>query len=408
MKKKNEGIMKTSKIKLSLASCIVVLAFIIATLAAALCAAAPVLVANAATDFKGIGKAAYLMDYGTGTVIYARNENERLPIASMVKIMTAMLTLEAVERGDVTLDDDVTISENSASMGGSQVFLDAHTTHKLKDLLRTVIVASANDSCVALAEHIEGSVEAFVAKMNMRAKELGMENTVFKNCTGLPAAEAFSCAKDAATMFSQLIKYPVYFDYAKVWLEDYEHPDGRKTTITNTNKLVRFYDGCDGGKTGYTSEAKFCLTATAKRKDMRVIAVMIGADSSKVRNAAVSSMFDYAFANYSNEILLKAGEDIENTVEVLGGKQNTIRLTVEKDVSQFMSRQEGGSYELKYELPTAVKAPVQYGDVVGKVYLVKDGVVVTETNVIANETVQRMSLFDAIGIIGKQWSTQAK
>ena len=236
-------------------------------------------VCEAATDFKTVGKSAYMVDYATDTVLYARNENERLPIASMVKIMTSLLTLEAVERGDISLDDDVEISQNSASMGGSQVFLDAGTTHKAGELLKTVIVASANDSCVALAEHISGSVENFVAKMNARAKELGMNDTSFKNCTGLPAAESFSSAKDVSVMFRQLVKHKEYFEYAKIWLEDYKHPDGRTTTITNTNKLVRFYQGCDGGKTGFTSEAKFCLCATAKKSDMRVVAVVIGAES---------------------------------------------------------------------------------------------------------------------------------
>jgi len=400
--------MKHTKLKLSVLSAAVVTLFIFAAIATAVLSAIAQQdkVAEAATDFKTVGKAAYLVDYGTGTVIYSRNENQRLPIASMVKIMTAMLTLEAVERGDASLDDDVTVSKEAASMGGSQVFLDADTTHKLGDLLRTVVVASANDSCVALAEHLEGSVGGFVAKMNARAKELGMENTSFKNCTGLPAAESFSCAKDVAKMFSMLLEYPTYFEYAKVWLEDYEHPDGRKTTITNTNKLVRFYNGCDGGKTGFTSEAKFCLSATAKRNDMRVIAVVIGADSSKVRNAAVSAMFDYAFANYNNEILLKAGENIENSIEVAGGKKSTIDITVERDVAQFMSRQESAAYELKFELPSVIKAPVKAGDVIGKVYLVKDGVVVSETAVVANETVDRMSLFDAIGEIGKHWATR--
>lgn len=170
-----------NKIKISIMSIAVVAMFIIATLIATFASTAAALVAEAATDFRSVGKAAYLLDYGTGTVIYSRNENQRLPIASMMKIMTALLTFEAIERGDVTLDDEVKISENAASMGGSQVFLDADTTHKLGDLLRTVIVASANDSCVALAEHIEGSVGGFVAKMNARAKELGMNNTAFKN-----------------------------------------------------------------------------------------------------------------------------------------------------------------------------------------------------------------------------------
>ena len=389
-------------------SIFVVAAFVIATLIATFASTADMFVAEAATDFRSIGKAAYLIDYGTGSVIYARNENDRLPIASMMKIMTVLLTFEAVERGEASLDDDVAVSENASSMGGSQVFLDANTTHKLGDLLRTVIVASANDSCVAIAEHLECSVEGFVAKMNARAKELGMNNTSFKNCTGLPAAEAYSSARDVSVMFSKLMKYPVYFEYAKVWLEDYAHPDGRKTTITNTNKLVKFYNGCDGGKTGYTSEAKFCLSATAMRNGMRVIAVVIGADSSKVRNSAVSAMFDYAFANYSNQILLKAGENMENNLEVTGGKSNRIALTVDRDLTQFISKQDSGKYEVKVELPGSVKAPVKAGDAVGKAYLVKDGVVVNEVTVVANETVERMSLFDAIGIIGKNWSTQAK
>lgn len=365
-------------------------------------------VANAATDFSAVGKAAYLMDVATGTVMYARNETERLPIASMVKIMTATLTLEAVDRGEISLDDDVTVSDEAASMGGSQVFLQAGDVHKVDDLLKTVIVASANDSCVALAQHIAGSVSRFVARMNARAAELGMKDTSFKNCTGLPAPESYSCAKDVATMFAALIKHPHYFDHAAVWLEDYNHPDGRVTTITNTNKLIRFYNGCDGGKTGYTSEAKFCLSATAKRDNMRVIAVMIGADSAKNRNAAVSSMFDHAFQVYSNEVLLKEGSEIDNDVEVVGGKKNDIRLTVNKDVTAFINGAVDDNYEIRYELPERIKAPVKQGDAVGKAFLVKNGEVIGEYTVIAMEDIARRNLFDSIGDIGDNWNTHAR
>lgn len=362
-------------------------------------------VCEAATDFKTVGKSAYMVDYATGTVLYARNENERLPIASMVKIMTSLLTLEAVERGDISLDDDVEISQNSASMGGSQVFLDAGTTHKAGELLKTVIVASANDSCVALAEHISGSVENFVTEMNARAKELGMNDTAFKNCTGLPAAESFSSAKDVSVMFRQLVKHKEYFEYAKIWLEDYKHPDGRTTTITNTNKLVRFYQGCDGGKTGFTSEAKFCLCATAKKSDMRVVAVVIGADSSKIRNAAISSMFDYAFSNFANEIMLKSGENLDVRLAVSGGKSKDIALGVERDVARFVARDDNAKYEIKFDLPSSVKAPVKKGDKVGEAYLLKDGVVIDKVGIVANEDVARLNLFDAIGEIAKNWST---
>lgn len=362
-------------------------------------------VCDAATDFKTVGKSAYMVDYATDTVLYARNENERLPIASMVKIMTSLLTLEAVERGDISLDDDVKISQNSASMGGSQVFLDAGTTHKAGELLKTVIVASANDSCVALAEHISGSVENFVAKMNARAKALGMNDTSFKNCTGLPAAESFSSAKDVSVMFRQLVKHKEYFEYAKIWLEDYKHTDGRTTTITNTNKLVRFYQGCDGGKTGFTGEAKFCLCATAKKSDMRVVAVVIGAESSKIRNAAISSMFDYAFSNFANEIMLKSGENLDVRLAVSGGKSKDIALGVERDLARFVARDDKAKYEIKFDLPSSVKAPVKRGDQVGEAYLIKDGVVIDRVGVVANEDVARLNLFDAIGEIAKNWST---
>ncbi len=377
---------------------------VLASLGAGLCAAG---VSFAATDLKTVGKAAYMIDAASGTVIYARNEKERLPIASMVKIMTSLLTLEAVDRGEASFDDVVTVSEEAAGMGGSQVFLDAGSEHKLGDLLKTVIVASANDSCVALAEHLSGSVSAFVANMNKRAKELGMRDTNFKNCTGLPAAESFSCARDVAVMFGELIKHPAYFNYACIWMEDYMHPSGRSTSISNTNKLVRFYRGCDGGKTGYTSEAKFCLAATAKRDDMRIIAVMIGAPSSKERNAAVSAMFDEAFGNYTTNVLLKAGEPLDRTVCVAGGKKDSLSLSAASDVAKFMSRNDSASYELRFDLPDSVKAPVKRGDKIGSAYLVKDGEILSETDIVANEDVRRMSLFDAIGEIGRHWGTVA-
>lgn len=363
---------------------------------------------GASIDFKSVGKASYLVDVNSGYVLYERNQNERLPIASMVKIMTTLLTFEAVENGEISLDDDVTISENSAGMGGSQVFLDAGSVHKVRELVKSIIVASANDSCVAVAEHICGSTERFVERMNDRAKSLGMSNTQFKNCTGLPCAESFSCAKDVATMFAKLIEHPIYFEFAKIWLEDYVHPDGRVTSITNTNKLVRFYNGCDGGKTGFTSEAKFCLSATAKREDMRVIAVVIGADSSKVRNSAVSAMFDYAFANFSNEIMLKEGERLNIDVNVISGKQGQVAVGAQSNLTRFVARDDNAVYDVKFEVANSVKAPVKVGDVLGKAHLVKDGVVVDSVNVVALERVDSRTFFDVIGDIAENWASQSR
>lgn len=353
-----------------------------------------------AEGFSAEGRSAYLVDAATFTPLYAKNENERLPIASMVKIMTVLLTLEAVDRGELSLDEKVPVSENAASMGGSQVFLDAGTEHRAGDLLKSVIVASANDSCVALAERVSGSVEGFVSDMNARAAELGMKDTRFANCTGLPAAESFSTAHDVALMFREVIRHPVYFEDAGVWLEDYVHPDGRTTVMTNTNKLVKFYNGCDGGKTGFTSEAKFCLAATAERDGMRVIAVVAGADSSKSRFNAVSSMFNHAFGSFKVEKLLGAGELAAQRVKVAGGKERSVGVTVSEDIVRLAPRSDKAAAELRLELPDKVKAPVRKGDVVGKGYLVVDGTAVREFDLVAAEDVARASIWDLFRRIG--------
>lgn len=353
-----------------------------------------------AEGFSAEGRSAYLVDAVTFTPLYAKNENERLPIASMVKIMTVLLTLEAVDRGELSLDEKVPVSENAASMGGSQVFLDAGTEHRVGDLLKSVIVASANDSCVALAERVSGSVEGFVSDMNARAAELGMKDTRFANCTGLPAAESFSTAHDVALMFREVIRHPVYFEDAGVWLEDYVHPDGRTTVMTNTNKLVKFYNGCDGGKTGFTSEAKFCLAATAERDGMRVIAVVAGADSSKSRFNAVSSMFNHAFGSFKAEKLLGAGELAAQRVKVAGGKERSVGVTVSEDIVRLAPRSDKAAAELRLELPDKVKAPVRKGDVVGKGYVVVDGTAVREFDLVAAEDVARASIWDLFRRIG--------
>ena len=353
-----------------------------------------------AEGFSAEGRSAYLVDAATFTPLYAKNENERLPIASMVKIMTVLLTLEAVDRGELSLDEKVPVSENAASMGGSQVFLDAGTEHRAGDLLKSVIVASANDSCVALAERVSGSVEGFVSDMNARAAELGMKDTRFANCTGLPAAESFSTAHDVALMFREVIRHPVYFEDAGVWLEDYVHPDGRTTVMTNTNKLVKFYNGCDGGKTGFTSEAKFCLAATAERDGMRVIAVVAGADSSKSRFNAVSSMFNHAFGSFKAEKLLGAGELAAQRVKVAGGKERSVGVTASEDIVRLAPRSDKTAAELRLELPDKVKAPVRKGDVVGKGYLVVDGTAVREFDLVAAEDVARASIWDLFRRIG--------
>ena len=210
---------------------------------------------------------AYLTDSKSGRVLYAKDENEKHEIASMVKIMTATLTFEALERGELSLEEEIVVSHEAAGMGGSQMFLDAGESYKAGDLLKGVVIASANDASVALAERISGSHEAFVNKMNARARELGMNNTRFCCATGLPdSGEQYSTAKDVNVMTRELMKHKAYYDYAGIWLEDVVHPSGRTTQLVNTNKLIRNYSGCVGGKTGFTDEAGFCLSACAERK----------------------------------------------------------------------------------------------------------------------------------------------
>ena len=356
-----------------------------------------------ANEIKVNGKAVYLVDSATGTEMYSSRSDDRLPIASMVKIMTTLLALESVDRGELSLDEMVPVSDVAASMGGSQVFLDSGKEYKAGELIKSIIVASANDSCVAMAERLSGSVEGFVRDMNERAKALGMNNTNFVNCTGLPAPESYSSAKDVSIMFRELIKHPKYFEYAGIWLEDFVHPDGRTTSMTNTNKLVRFYNGCDGGKTGFTSEAKFCLSATAERNGLRVVAVVIGADSSKERFASVSNLFGYAFSNYSAKVIQSKDDRIENSIRVLGGREKGISVAVKEDFKALVKKGDDVEYKVHFNLPATVKAPIVRGGEIGKAYLTRNGEVIGECSVVSVVDVEKARYSDTLKHICDEW-----
>ncbi len=347
-------------------------------------------------------KSAVLMSSDTGEVLFESNADERRPIASMVKIMTLLLCFENADAGKISYDDTVTVSQRSASMGGSQAFLDAGSQYKADDLIKSIAIASANDSCVAMAEHISGSVESFVEQMNNKANQLGMENTVFVNCTGLPVVGQFSTARDVGKMFNELIKHQDYFRYTKIWMDDFVHPSGRVTGLTNTNKLIRQYNGCDAGKTGYTAEAKHCLAATAMRNDMRLVSVIVGGPDSSTRFNENKMLFDYGFANYQSKPFLKKGEKINEEVSVSGGKSDTVKAEAEQNLNLFGKKGEQKG-ELVIELEKNVKAPVAKGDVVGKAYI-KDGeTVLKEVNLVATETIEKANYFDSLNNIIKQW-----
>ncbi len=348
-------------------------------------------------------KSALLMDYSTKTVVFAKDEQAHLPIASMCKIMTLLLSFEAIERGDLDLNEEVCISERAASMGGSQVFLEANAKYPVKELLKSIVVCSANDSCVAMAERIAGSESVFVAKMNEKAKELGANDTLFANCTGLPKEPQYSCAKDVALMLKALLKHEVYYDFGKVWLDKFQHPKGRVTEITNTNKLVRYYDGCDGGKTGFTNEAGFCLAATAKRGDMRVISVVIGEESSANRFDDVRAMFDYAFANYAVSPIYEANVPLEKKIAVYGGKTEEIAVYPERNAYTFTKKREKINVTAQVEERKA-KAPIAKDEEMGTLVLFKDGIEIDRIPLRAVQAVEKANVFDKWQQIARKWN----
>jgi len=343
-----------------------------------------------------------LCDADTGAIIYEKNPTEKRPIASMTKIMTLLVVYDAINLNQLTLEDEVIVSKNASSMGGSQAYLDANSTHKVKDLIKSIIIASANDSCVALAEHICGSVDAFVEKMNHKAKELNLVATNFINCTGLPALNQYSCAIDCVNMFRALSKQKNnYFEYSKIWMEDYLHPSGRTTSLTNTNKLVKFYEGCDGGKTGYTNEAQHCLCATAKRNETRLIACVLGEPDSKTRFAEISQMFNYGFANYSTKVLLDKNTPI--VVGVKQGKSDTLQVLPEDNLTYFAQKNSDTQNITTKTQFTKTVAPILKGEIIGKAYLLNGNDIISETNLIATEEVKKLTYFDSLNQIIKNW-----
>lgn len=348
-------------------------------------------------------KSAYLMDYGSGECLYKENETARMPIASVCKVMTLTLVFDAVNEGRISLDDTVTVSERAAGMGGSQVFLKAGCEYIVNDLIESIVVCSANDSCVALSETVAGSEEEFVAKMNKRASELGCTDTLFANCTGLPKETQYSCAKDVAVMFANLIKNGEYFKYSKVWLKDFVHPDDRTTSMTNTNKLIRKYSFCDGGKTGFTNEAGFCLASTAVKNNLRLVSVVLGASSGDDRFNSTVNMFDYGFANFKNKIVLDGEVNLNDEFPVRGGKKDSFLVKPQRNSYVFSAIDKNP--EISYTVTAYdIKAPVEYGQTVGKIEVFKDGILVDTVNAVSAEKVEKASFGDYFKNNASQWA----
>ncbi|MBT2290751.1 D-alanyl-D-alanine carboxypeptidase [Paenibacillus albidus] len=343
----------------------------------------------AAVDLAPGARSAILMDAGTGTVIYEKNSHDKLPPASITKIMTMLLTVEALDEGRLQLTDKVRTSEYAASMGGSQIFLEPGEEMTVDEMLKGIAMASGNDASVAIAEKIAGSESAFVDLMNKRAEELGLKDTHFANCNGLPAENHYSSAHDIAVMSRELLKHERIIQYTGSY-QDYLRKDSAKPFwLVNTNKLVRFYTGADGLKTGYTAEAKFCLSATAARDGLRAVAVVLGEQSTKTRNSEVSGMFDYLFSQYKMHTIHKPGDTIA-TLNIAKGVKPQLPITAKESYSVLLKKgvaQEGIRHQVV--LQEKVTAPVAEGQTVGKLIVYQGNEVLKEYELKAGEAVPK-------------------
>lgn len=345
-----------------------------------------------ADDLQLSAPSAILIDQASGTVLYEKNADEAMPPASITKIMTMLLVMEAIEQGKLSLTDPVTGSENAASMGGTQIWLEVGETFTVDELLKACAIASANDASMALAEHIGGSESAFVAMMNEKAAALGMSHTVFKNPTGLDADGHLSTARDIALMSKALLGYPKITEYTTVWMDSLR--DG-KMELVNTNKLVRFYNGCTGLKTGTTDGAGSCLSASATRDGLSLIAVVMGCKTSKERFADARTLLDYGFAGFE-QYTPNLPEDLPNELPVQNGMQPTVSVTADEPQSILLKK--GGSAEITTEISVneSITAPIALGDILGSVtYRSKDDTI-CKIPLLAGSDVQPLNFKNAL------------
>lgn len=334
---------------------------------------------------------AVLMEASTGEILYAKNAEAALPPASVTKVMTLLLVMEAIEAKKVSWDDAVTVSEHAASMGGSQVYLKVGEQMSLSDMVKSVVIASANDAAVALAEHVAGSEEAFVSLMNKRASELSMTSTHFENTNGLDdtVENHVTSAKDIAIMSRELIRHPKILEYSSTWMDTIR--DGA-FTLTNTNRLVRFYPGATGLKTGSTAKAKFCISATAERDGVSLIAVIMGAESRDVRNAEAKKLLDYGFAGYG---VYRDEGRVLDPIPVVGGMRDAASLSV-TPVKIVLPKEKLAAVRATVELPTQISAPKEKGSAVGRVVYTLDGKVIGETPITVLDSVEQISFFEIL------------
>ena len=347
-----------------------------------------------AVEMEISAKSAILVDFNTGKVLYSKNENEPLAMASMTKVMSMLLIMEKIDDGSLKYDDIVEISTESSSMGGSQIFLNPGDKYKVIDLLKGVAMASANDADVALAEKTYGSKEHFIEAMNKKAESLGLKNTHFVNVHGLDEEGHYSSAYDMSVMARELLKHEKILDFTRVYEEYLTKPDGSQIWLVNTNKLVRFYDGVDGLKTGFTQKAGYCLTATGKKNNLRLISVVMGEESIEKRSSDTVKLLNYGFNTFKVN-LIKNKSEILGKVNVQKGKKENVDVVLVNDLIELLNASDKPSnYKFKI-LVDKIIAPVKKGDVIGKVKVLDDnGVLISQVDITVNENVLKANLWD--------------
>lgn len=344
-----------------------------------------------ALDLTQYSASAILIEPTTNKIIYELNIHERRAPASMTKLMTLLLTMEALDDERVHLNDAVTISKNASDMGGSQVFLEENSSIKLEELIKSVALASGNDAAVAIAEYIGGSLEEFINMMNEKVQELGLKNTNFVNVHGLDAENHYSSAYDMAMIAKELLKHPQILNYTSLYEDYLNKPDGTKFWLVNTNKLVRFYEGVDGLKTGYTKPAGYCLTSTAKKNNIRFITVVMGADTSEHRSADTTSLLNYAFNTYKLNTIIKKNKEV-GTIEILKGQKNKTSLITLEGATDLLKQNEKKEYHYKIET-NKVTAPVKKGDKVGNLTILdNNNQVVSQISLTIAENIKKQNI----------------
>lgn len=337
-------------------------------------------------------KASILIEASTGEILSEKNSDEKLAPASMTKIMTMLLIMESLEKNEYSLEDKVNISTNAASMGGSQVFLEAGSELKVKELLKAIAIASANDAAVAMAEYTAGSTESFVNLMNEKAASLGCTNTTFKNVHGLDTEGHLTTAKDMSIMARELLKHEEILTFSSIYEEFLNKPDGSSTWMVNTNKLIKYYNGLDGLKTGFTKNAGYCLTATAKRNNMRLISVVMNEPTTEKRSSDTIKLLNYGFANYKIKVVMPKDQDL-GSIEIKNGKKETVGIKLTEDATNLESISDNKKYGFNINVDK-IKAPIKVGDIIGKLEITIDGSVKKEIPITVKENVKKANIWD--------------